>query len=293
MATPRPKSRSVEVLRRQLRRERARRSARKPAKADGPRVLLLDIETAPILAHVWGRWEQNVGLNQIKADWFILAWAAKWLDDPPESIIYMDQSKARRLEDDRLLLKGIWKLLDQADVVITQNGIHFDIKKLNARFILNGMGPTKPVKHIDTKVLAQRYFGFTSTKLEYLSQQLCRKYRKLKHPKFEGFELWSECLKGNQAAWREMKKYNCHDVLALEELYHRLAPWDGSVRFDWYREGTVPTCNCGSTQFKRRGFRYTAVSKRQAYQCVRCGCWTQGRENLFDKKKRDSLRGKA
>jgi hypothetical protein len=35
-----------------------------PAPATGPKVLIYDIETAPIVAHVWGLWENNVGLNQ-------------------------------------------------------------------------------------------------------------------------------------------------------------------------------------------------------------------------------------
>ncbi len=30
------------------------------------KILVLDIETAPIVAHVWGLFDQNIGLNQIK-----------------------------------------------------------------------------------------------------------------------------------------------------------------------------------------------------------------------------------
>lgn len=256
-------------------------------------MLLLDIETAPLLSHVWGLWEQNVGLNQLKADWFILSWAAKWLDEPPESIIYMDQQAEPVLEDDARILREIWKLLDQADVVITQNGINFDIRKLNARFVISGLGPTRPVKHIDTKVLAKKYFAFTSNKLEYLANTLNKKYKKLKHAKFAGHELWTECLARNPEAWAEMKKYNCHDVLALEELYHRLAPWDHSVRFDWYREGTVPVCNCGCTRFQKRGYAYSLVGKFQVYRCCECGAQTRSRHNLFSKRKRDSIRARV
>ena len=36
-----------------------------PPKLAGPRVLLFDIETAPILAHVWGLWDNNVALIQV------------------------------------------------------------------------------------------------------------------------------------------------------------------------------------------------------------------------------------
>jgi len=53
----------------------------------------------------------------------------------------MDQRYAKNIEDDSGILREIWKMLDEADIVITQNGRKFDQKKLNARFILNGFKP--------------------------------------------------------------------------------------------------------------------------------------------------------
>src|SRR5690606_10614258 len=44
-----------------------------------PKVLVFDIETSPIIAHVWSLWDQNVGLNQIMTEWHIMSWSAKWL----------------------------------------------------------------------------------------------------------------------------------------------------------------------------------------------------------------------
>lgn len=258
-----------------------------------PRVLLLDIETAPILGYVWSLWDQNVGLNQIKQDWFILSWAAKWLDE--KLMMYKDQRGARNIENDRRILKPLWKLLDQADIIITQNGISFDAKKINARFILNGMKPPSSYKHIDTRILAKRHFAFTSTKLEYMTDKLCVKYKKLKHAKFSGFELWKACLAGNLAAWREMEKYNKHDVLSLEELYHKLSPWDTSVNFNVYHDREDHVCQCGHPALKRRGFKYTGTGKFQQFRCKSCGAWTASRTNLLTPEKRKSLHksGKA
>jgi hypothetical protein len=254
------------------------------------RVLVFDIETAPILGHVWSIWEQNVGLNQIKTDWHLLSFAAKWLGDPVSKIMYLDQRGKSNIEDDRALLAVLWKLLNEADVVITQNGVSFDAKKLNARFILNGFPPPSPYKHIDTKLIASKKFGFTSNKLEYLTDKLCKKYKKLKHHKFEGFELWKECLAGNAAAWREMERYNKHDVLALEELYYVLAPWDSYINFSLYEEEDVHLCSCGSTKHRKQGFVYTSAGKFQQYQCCKCGAWTRSKDNLFAQSKRKSLR---
>lgn len=259
-------------------------------KQTGPRVLLLDCETAPILGYVWSLWEQNVALNQIHRDWCVLSWSAKWLNDPPSKIMYADQRYADDIEDDKKLLKGVWKLLDEADVVITHNGKRFDIPKLNARFVQHGFQPPSTFKQIDTLALAKKHFAFTSNRLEYLTDKLNKTHKKSKHGKFDGFSLWRECLAGNQAAWKEMEKYNKADVLALEELYHRLIPWDAAgVNFSWYTDGEGHVCKCGSTQFQKRGFAYTAVGKFQCYRCSNCGAETRDRTNLFSKEKRASL----
>lgn len=243
-----------------------------------PKVLLLDIETSPIISYVWGLFDQNVPLNQIKQDWHLLSWAAKWLGE--KKIMYEDQRKAKNIEDDSKIAKSIWKLLDEADIVITQNGKSFDIKKLNSRFIAHGFRPPAPFKQIDTLVLAKRYFGFTSNKLAYMTDKLCTKYKKLDHHKFSGFELWKECLAGNLKAWKEMEKYNKYDVLSLEELYNKLMPWDSNkTSFASYEDKVTNKCNCGSTAYQLRGYQLTKTGKYQRYQCLDCGSWFRGKIN--------------
>jgi len=259
-------------------------------KSNGPKVLIIDIETAPIVAHVWGLWDQNVGLNQIKSDWHLLSFSAKWLGDSPNKTIYMDQRNAKNIEDDRKLLDKIWQLLDEADILLTQNGKKFDHKKINSRFVLNGMQPPSSYKHIDTLVIAKKHFGFTSNKLEYMSDKLCVKYKKQTKRKFSGFELWKECLAGNKSAWKEMEFYNKYDVLALEELYHKLIPWDNSIDFNVYSDGLETVCKCGSTDFLKRGFFYSPVGKFQRFRCNNCGAETRSRENLLSKEKKKAIR---
>jgi hypothetical protein len=249
-----------------------------------PKVLILDVETAPIMGYVWGLWENNLGLNQIKKDWHILSFAAKWLDEPESKVIYHDQRGKKNVENDSKLLKKVWKLLNSCDILITQNGKAFDEKKLNARFIMNGMSPPAPYKSIDTLRIAKKRFGFTSNKLEYLTDKLCTKHKKSKHAKFSGFELWKECMAGNLEAWEEMRTYNIKDILSLEELYKKLQPWDNSISFSLYSDEEDAKCNCGSDEFHKRGFSYTKTSKYQRFQCQGCGGWFRGRENLLKNK---------
>lgn len=252
-----------------------------------PKVLLLDIETSPILAYCWSIWEQNIPLNQIKQDWHVLAWSAKWLGE--KKMFYMDQRNAKNIEDDTKILKGVWELMDAADVLITQNGKRFDVKKLNARFVLNGMKPPSSFRHIDTHQLAKKHFGFTSNKLEYMSDKLCKKYKKQKHSKFGGFELWKGCISGNRAAWKEMETYNKYDVLSLEELYTKLAPWDTSVTLASFDGSDASKCDCGGNLL-RWGYRYSNRGKYQRFKCENCGAERRGTANHVPLYKRKEIK---
>ena len=74
-------------------------------------------------------------------------------------IVTPEETKTR---DDKRVLQSIWKLLDEADIVIGHNGDRFDLRKLNARFIDNDINPPSPFRTIDTLKVARREFAFVS-----------------------------------------------------------------------------------------------------------------------------------
>lgn len=244
------------------------------------RVLIFDIETAPILAYVWDTKDQNIANNQIHTDWYVIGWAAKWLGDKPSKVIYHDQRTARDIEDDRIILRSLWNLLSEADIVITQNGKNFDTPKLNARFIQHGWPPPKPYKHLDTYQIARNAAKFTSNKLEYLTDKLCTKYKKLDHAQFPGFKLWRECLRGNIKAWNEMRRYNIHDVLSTEELYMKLRSWAPEnapkVHPTVYLENECATCGMEG-RMNHRGWGYRRATRFKRLVCMSCNTWTSGK----------------
>ncbi len=257
-------------------------------KKDGPKILLLDIETLPLVSYTWGMFDQNVALNQIKEDWTIAAFAAKWHGS--KEVIYIDNRDKKDVRDDRDILKVAWKLMNEADIIVGQNSKSFDIKKLNARFILNGMKPPSSYKQFDTMRVAKKVFAFTSNKLEYMSDKLCKQYKKLKVTKFPGFNLWSECMKGNKEAWIEMERYNKLDVLSLEELYDKLKAWDTSINHNLYSRDNSTVCSCGSNDFQKNGYFYGAAGQFQRYRCANCGAEVRDKKNLLSKEKKSSLK---
>lgn len=238
------------------------------------KVLVVDCETAPLNVYTWGLRDQFIANNQVIKDWYLLSWAAKWLGDPASKIIYKDQSHKKDKSDDKDIVLAIWKLLDEADIVVTQNGERFDSRKLNARFIEYSINPPSPYTHLDTYKILKRVAEFSSHKLEYLSKKLCVKYQKLDHGKFPGMELWTECLKGNQEAWQEMKKYNIHDVLSTEELYLRIRAWTPQVAPRVYVGDSENKCCsvCGGKQ-RSLGIQYNVKTAYRRLLCLGCGHW--------------------
>ncbi len=242
----------------------------------GPRILILDIETSPIMAWVWGLWDQNIAVNQIVRDRRILSVAWKWAHEK-----HVHCTAAKKSEDEEKVLIDVWQALSTADIVVTQNGINFDMKILNTRFMRWGMPPPPPVRNIDTKVMASKHFGFTSNKLEWLGPEVAG-VRKSQHQKFPGFQLWEQCLLGNDKAWKELVAYNKQDVLATEALWRKLQPWVGGIpNFGAYTADYNVCPKCGSSQIECRGFSYTQLGKYQRYVCKECGGWSKGRVSLL------------
>jgi uncharacterized protein YprB with RNaseH-like and TPR domain len=246
-----------------------------------PRIVTLDIETSPIESYHWGLWDQNINLDQIQTEWTILSFSAKWLDE--NNVIYKDTGGKgiSKVRDDKFLLQKLWEILDEADIVIAQNGQAFDLKKINARMLMHGLGPYSPIKVIDTLLVAKRTFGFTSNKLAWMSEHLT-KTKKDKHKLFPGFELWEECLKDNPKAWKEMKKYNNIDVVATEQLYIKMRPWiENHPNLAVYAESHSEMCpKCGSCAIQKRGKYYTQLGVYHRIFCKYCGGWSRSRQTL-------------
>lgn len=232
-----------------------------------PKVLLFDLETAPILAHVWRLWKQDVGINQIVSDFFIISWSAKWLFSDTVMSNRLTSKEALEQDDSRIV-KNLWTLLNEAEIVIAHNGQYFDVPKINARFILHGLPPTSPYQIIDTLKVAQKEFGFSSNKLDYL----CRLFG-IEGKLETNFELWAGCVKGDEQSLTKMEAYNRHDVEMLEELYLKIRGWIKShPNLQLYMEADEQVCpNCGSDYLKENGFYYTQTGKFQAFSCLSCG----------------------
>lgn len=230
-----------------------------------PAVLVFDIETLPIVAYTWEVYDQNINMEQIIKDWCVLAWSAKWLEDERIiSDILSPQEAIKR--DDKRLVEKIWKLLDEADVIIAQNGRAFDIKKLNSRFLVHRITPPSSYKTIDTLIAARSAFGMTFNKLDYLA-----KYLGLPGKIKTEFKLWVECDRGDKKALERMREYNEGDVQTLENVYLKMRAWiPNHPRFTSY-EKVKDVCPVCFGAINNIGYYQAPVKKYVEFRCTACG----------------------
>lgn len=229
-----------------------------------PKILLLDIETAPSIAYVWRLFDENISVDQIISPTRMICWASKWYGQK-------DISFASEWNDGPVeMVVKIWEKMEEADAVVTYNGDKFDLPKLMGEFATMGLGNPGPVTSIDLYKTVRK-LGLASSKLQFVAPHLGIG-EKVKN---EGFRLWARVLDGDPRAQDEMEKYNRQDTKLLERLYKRLRPF--IKNHPYLGMGSPASCPvCTSTRVQRRGIRRTKSFIIERLHCQACGAWGDG-----------------
>lgn len=231
-----------------------------------PKILLFDIETSPNISYTWhGKYDQTV--IDFKKEWELLSFGYKWLDEKTVHCITRNNFKDKT---DKSLTKALWKIIDEADIIIAHNGLAFDIKKSNAKFIEHGLTPPSPYKVVDTLKVARNKFKFNSNRLNDLGRYLGVGEK----VKTGGFDLWLGCMANKAASWKLMVKYNKQDVLLLERVYKKLLAWiTNHPNLTLFTHKLASCTKCGSDKLHARGTLVTQSTVYHRFQCQSCGGW--------------------
>jgi len=254
-----------------------------------PKILVLDVETTPLLIYTWGIYKPRPNHYDIFQDWHLLSWAAKWLLDDQifSDVLHPEEAKAH---NDARICKSIWKLVNEADIIIAHNGKQFDMKRLNARFMLNGLKPPAPYLIIDTLIESRKIAGHSSHKLDFIGE-LIQGQGKLVNPR----GLWKDCFWGDAEALKHMEKYNKEDVYLLEDVYLFIRPWiKNHPNVGVYMFADEPRCaTCGGKSLYEEGSQASSVGMYRVYRCNECNSLSKERRTMLPLKNRRVLLSSA
>lgn len=250
------------------------------------KILTLDIETRPNIAHVWGAYKQDIAPIQIREPGRVIAVSAKWHDARP--VLFFSEYHNGYHE----MIEAVWHLLDEADVVVTFNGDRFDLPWLNTAFAQAGLGLPGGYKSIDLYKVVKKNFRFPTNRLMYV----CQEFGLGRKMQTTGHQMWVDIMEGDEEtqrkAWNLMRRYNKQDVRITEELFDYLTPFikmPMPALFDPdFDQSQCPTPGCDGSLVKR-GFAYTTLAAYQRYRCTRCGCWFKSGKRLHGVDLRSAL----
>lgn len=236
------------------------------------KIILLDIETAPGVGYVWGKYDQNVIAFQRHS--YMLSYAWKYFDEPEvfgKSLKdYPSFKKDHAYDGD--LISDLWKVFDEADIIIAHNGDAFDVRFSNSRFAVHNLLPPSTYKTVDTLKIARKHFRFESNKLTDLGQHL-ELGGKIDSG---GFNTWLGCMQGDVNAFNRLLDYNIEDVFLLERVYRKIRGWAPNHPNVALYDKTDHLCpTCGSSNVQRRGFQRLVSQVKQRWACQEetCGRW--------------------
>jgi hypothetical protein len=263
---------------------RARAQLRK--EAERPKILLLDIETMPMMSLTWGLYKQYINHEAIVKDWSVGCWCAKWLGSN-EIIGRTNTGEQCKDREDSEIIADMHALMDDADIIIAHNGDGFDLPKLNTRFLKNGLSPTSPYQTIDTLKVCRKHFSFANNKLDNVARELG-----LPRKANNEYDWWYDAaVHGSDDGINKIYKYCHQDIWTLEEVYYALRPWIKShPNIGLYSEGNCSVCpNCGSDDLIWGNYYYTMVGKYSAFRCNNCGAIGRNRITILNADEREQL----
>lgn len=238
-----------------------------------PRILTLDIETAPATVYTYSLFQKVIGIGNVIEGPRILCLAAKWHGS--RDVFFLSEWSQGR----EGMLKAIHQLMDEADYIVSWNGQRFDVPWLNGEFLKVGLEPPSPHRDIDLMLTAKKRFRFLSNKLDWYARELGIG-QKVNH---QGIGLWRSIMEDAddvEDARKIMRRYNVQDVRLTEQIFDRMRPWIQGINMALFQGGT--RCrNCGSVHLIKKGFAITTQGKYQRLKCTSCGAWTREKKAIY------------
>lgn len=232
------------------------------------KILTLDIETSPTTVYTFDMKPNWISPDKIIEPSVVMCFAAKWYGT--DEVVFRSGHHQSHSE----MVETAWDLMNEADILVTFNGVRFDNKHLKREFVLANLPMPRPWKDVDLYREAKKQWVFESRGLNHLAQRFELGAKK----QHEGFDLWKLCLAGDADAWERMKEYNIQDVVLTEAVYDRMRGWMPNHPHigPMDAEDVGVLCNqCGGDELEPNGLRRAIVIDYRLLRCVNCGANVQ------------------
>lgn len=241
-----------------------------------PRILYWDIETSLQLVTVFQLAHNDwIDPTAIVQERYVICASWRWDGESKvHSVSVLDKPTlyAKDPFNDKHVLQVLHKVLSEADVIVHHNGSSFDLPYVQTRMLIHGMSPLPPIVALDTYKTAKSRFYLNSNKLDYIAGLLG-----IGHKKETTKGLWMKILQGNRKAIKEMIVYNQRDVILLQKVFKRLAPYmPNHVNRELFGGTGCPYC--GSHKIQSRGTCKAIGKVYKRFQCQAKGCFGWFRE---------------
>lgn len=212
---------------------------------------------------------ESAGVNALKSDLgFVILFGYKWLHEKEAHCLIVEPEDLQNFDDSKLLTEAS-KLMSEADILVGHFAAIFDRRFIQGRLLINNLPPIPEVKLRDTCLIARSVANFSSNRLKHLAHILHLKNEKLS----SGWpEAWFKIMQGDYRELQKLARYCKGDVMATEELYLRLRPFDNPhPRIVADRE-KCPMC-AGDVEY--RGTAWVGVHRYRRFVCKKCRKWSR------------------
>ena len=241
-------------------------------KASTYKILYIDLETSPNIGTFWRPgYNLTLGTHNIMEERQIILASYAWDDKKPKTVRWKKDAKSKNLYlkySDKNIVEELIKQMDQADLVVGQNGDRFDIKWLRGRAMKHGVPMNHSYQTFDTLKKSRQLMNLNSNKLDYLGEFFLGTGKVATG----GFQLWLDCIAGCSKAMARMQKYCEGDIILLRDYFNALmqyAPPNHHVgaAMGFNKNATCATCG---THDIRKSKEYTTKSGavRVAMKCA-------------------------
>ena len=235
------------------------------------RRVAFDIETSPMLSAIWSLYQDAINPQGLLQYSYILCWSALDIDTGEffgDSLHLHKRAFKKDPTDDSLVTASLWRLFDEADVLLAHNGDRFDIPVANTRFLAHGMPAPSSYKSMDTLKIFKSKFKLPSNRLNEIA-----KFLRIGEKEKVEFDDWMGCMSGRTSSFEKMFHYNRVDTELLLEVYRRVMSYYLHNHHVGLLKGVddeISCPACGGIDYQLRGFYYTKAAKRQRYMCNAC-----------------------